>query len=174
MFKWVKHILSCISGISTPFGGISWDSKEPKNSKVPTFSDPIYVTYTENHNFISFIESNDNRIIFLKTFLDASVSLKEQYDLVEKEGIDIDLIASCKFHGVALPLPNKEGRIVTITFYFKDDHILKFSAGGTGIVRVGITGFFEVSRTFHGGPTTAFHLNEIKASLETKVDILNC
>ncbi len=174
MFKRIKHILSRISGISTPFGGISWNSKENKNSKVPTFSDPIYVTYTENQNFISLLESNDNRIIFLKTFLDASVSIKEQYDLVEKEGIDIDLIASCKFHGVALPLPNKERRIVTITFYFNDDHILKCSAGGTGIVTVGINGFFEVSRTFHGGPTTAFHLKEMKASLEREIEILNC
>ncbi len=38
---------------------------------------------------------------------------------------------------------------------------------------IGINGFFEVSRTFHGGPTTAFHLKEVRASLESKIDILN-
>lgn len=173
MFKWISHVLSRITGVSTPLGGISWTQPEARTSKVPTLSEPIYITYAENQKVISFLEVNDNRIVFINTFLDASVSTEEQYNLVEKERLDIDSIVSCEFSGVPLPLPNKEGRLVTITFHFSADHVLNFSAGGTGIVRVGIDGFFGVSRTFHGGPTTAFHLKEVKASLEAKIDILN-
>lgn len=171
MIKWIRHVMNRVNGISTPFGGISWNSTESKASKIPIFSDPICITSNENSEFISFLEANDCKIIFLKAFLDASVSIKEQYDIAEKEAIDIDLIASCEFSGISLPLPNKEGRLITIAFYFNDDHVLNFSAGGTGIVRVDINGFFEISRTFHGGPTTSFHLKEGRASLETKVDL---
>jgi hypothetical protein len=64
-------------------------------------------------------------------------------------------------------------RIAGFRFYINDDHVLNFSAGGPGIVRVDINGFFEVSRTFHGGPTTSFHLKEGRASLETRIDLLN-
>ena len=173
MIKWLRHVMNRIDGISTPFGGISWKSEGSKTSKIPIFCDPICITSIDNSEFISFLETNNCKIIFLKTFLDASVSIKEQHEIVEKEAIDIDLIVSCEFSGVTLPLPNKDGRLITIAFYFNDDHVLNFSTGGTGIVRVDIIGFFEVSRTFHGGPTTSYHLKEGRASLETRVDLLN-
>jgi hypothetical protein len=117
MIKWIRHVMNRVNGISTPFGGISWNSTETKASKVPIFSDPICITSNENSEFISFLEANDCKIIFFKTFLDASVSTKEQNNFAEKEAIDIDLIASCEFSGVSLPLPNKEGRLITIAFY---------------------------------------------------------
>ncbi|MFH1908177.1 MAG: hypothetical protein ABIL11_12485 [Chloroflexota bacterium] len=173
MSEWLRHIFRRITGISTPFGGISWHSSATAVSKVPTLRETIYITWPENHEIISFLGTNDRRIIFLDTHIDASVAFKEQFEIVEKERIDLDLITSCAFSGVPLPLPNREGNLVTVTFSFNDDHVLKYSAGGTGIITVGINGFFEVSRTFHGGPTTAFHLKEVKASLEAKVDILN-
>ena len=173
MSEWLRHIFRRINGISTPFGGISWHSSATAVSKVPTLRETIHITWPENHEIISFLETNDRKIIFLDTHIDASVSLKEQIEIVEKEKIDIDLIASGAFSGVPLPLPNREGELVIITFYFNDDHVLNYSAGGTGIITVGINGFFEVSRTFHSGPTTAFNLKEVKASLEAKIDILN-
>ena len=173
MIEWFRHIFRRITGISTPFGGISWSPSENRLIKVPTLREPIYITYPDNHEIISFLETNDRRIVFLDTYIDASVVLKEQREIVEKEKLDLGIITSCAFNGAPIPLTNKEGHLVTVTFYFSDDHILKYSAGGPGVITVGINGFFEISRTFHGGPTTAFHLREVSASLEAKVNILN-
>lgn len=173
MFKRIRQILNRINGFSTPLGGVSWNLQEPRNSSIPIFREPIFITSMKNQKFISFLEDNDCKIVFLNSFIDASISVREQYDLVEKEGIDVGLISSCKFNRVPLSLPNINGNIITITFYFSDDHILNFSAGGTGIVTVGIIGFFEVTRTFHGGPTMAFHLKEIKSTLESRIGIMN-
>jgi hypothetical protein len=173
MSKWLRHIFRRITGFSTPLGGISWNPSATTVSKVPTLRETIHVTWPENDKIISFLENNDHRIIFLDTDIDASVSFKEQFEIVEKNRIDLHRIASGAFNGMPLPLPNRKRDLVAVTFYFNDDHVLRCSAGGTGIITVRITGFFEVSRTFHGGPSTDFHLKEIKASLEAKVDILN-
>jgi len=173
MIGWLRGIFRRITGISTPLGGISWNPSAPKASTVPTFLGPICITYPANQEFISFLRINDGRIVFLNTYLDASVSAQEHFETAEKGGIDLDLITSCAFSGVPLPLPNGEGSLVTLTFYFCSTHVLKYSSGGTGIVTVGINGFFEISRTFHGGPTLAFHLKEVDAPLELKIDFLN-
>jgi hypothetical protein len=177
MIAWLRNILRRITGISTPFGGVSWRPSETKDetkvTKIPTLDVPILFTSLKNDGFITFLEANDHRIVFLDTCIDASVVLKEQRDIVEKEELDLGIITSCDFSGVPLPLLNKDGKLVTITFYFSDDHVLKCSAGGPGIINVDINGFFEVSRTFHGGSTTAFHFKEVQASLEEKVDLLN-
>ncbi|MDA8103747.1 MAG: hypothetical protein M0Z71_00040 [Nitrospiraceae bacterium] len=125
MIRWLRRILSRITGISTPLGGISWRPSETTIPKVSTSHKPIYVTYPENHEIISFLEANDRKIVFLDTYIDASVSIREQVDIVEKEGIDLDLLTSGSFSGMPLPLPNKEGNLITVTFYFTDDHILK-------------------------------------------------
>ncbi len=173
MIERLRKIFRRITGVSTPLGGISWNPSETRVAKVSTFREPIYITYPNNHSIISFLEANDRKIVFLDTHIDASVSIKEQWELAERKGLNLELIASGEFSGMPLPLPNKENSLVTLTFHFSDDHVLKYSTGGTGIVTVDINGFYEVSRTFHGGPTTAFHLKEVKASLEAKIDILN-
>jgi hypothetical protein len=148
------------------------NDKLHKEGKIPKFSGTISITYPANEEIISFLETNNRRIVFLDTHIDASVGIEEQWKIVQKERIDLDLITSGKFSGIPLPLPNKDG-IVNVTFYFRDDHALRFSAGGTGVVMVSINGFFEVSRTVHRGPTLAFHLDEIEASLEKKIEMQN-
>ena len=173
MMKWLRRFFRRITGISTPVGGISWKSSDNSLSKLPTFSKPIYMTYSDNDDFILFLDSNEHRIVFLDTCIDASVTFKKQFEFAEKVKVDLHVIASGTFSGVELPLPNKQGDRITATFYFSDNPVLRYSAGGTGIITVGFNGFFEVSRTAYSGPTTAFHLKEIKASLETKVEILN-
>jgi hypothetical protein len=172
MIEWLRQIFRRITGISTPFGGINWSPSATSLSKVPIFRGSIYITSPDNHELISFLGANDGKIVFLDTHIDASVSLKEQFELIEKEDIDISLIASGEFSGAALHLPNKQDSFITATFYFNDDHVLKSSSGGTGIVTVKIRGFFDITQTFSGS-STAFHLKEVKTSLEAKVDMLN-
>ena len=128
---------------------------------------------SDNKKTISFLQENNDRIVFINTYLDASVVM-DRWKFVERERLDLDMITSCTFSGTPLPLPSEEGQLFTITFYFLENHLLQDSAGGTGIVTVSIKGFFEISQTFHGGPTTAFHLKEIDVPLETKIDFFNC
>lgn len=169
----LRRFLRRITGISTPIGGISWNQSESKANEVPTFDEQIYVTDSGNETFIAFLDANDGRIVFLKANLDASVATQKQFEVVEEEGLDLDRISSGRFSGIPLPLPNEENKLVSVVFHFSDRHVLTYSAGGTGVVTVGVTGFFEVSRTFHGGPSTAFHLKEIDAPLEFRLDLLN-
>lgn len=72
-----------------------------------------------------------------------------------------------------LPLPNDERELVSVAFHFADGHVLNYSAGGTGVIMVDVTGFFEISRTFHGGPSSVFHLREFEAPLQFRVDFMN-
>lgn len=172
MLQGVKRLWSRISGISTPLGGVSW-GPEPPAQNVRTFSDVITITSRGNSQFLAFLKENDGRIVFLRTHLDACVATEENYKLIEEESIDVDRIASGTFSGMALPIPNHERELVSATFYFSEEHRLNYSAGGTGVITVAITGFFEISRTFHGGPNVMYHLREFDAPIEFRVSFVN-
>ena len=57
-----------ITGFSTPFGGISWIPSESKYADVPIFDSPILLTSDGNDGFISFLDKNSGKIIFLCRF----------------------------------------------------------------------------------------------------------
>jgi hypothetical protein len=173
MIEWFRRILRRVTGISTPLGGISWNSSPSKIATVPVFRGPICITFSDNRELLSFLETNDGKIVFLDATLDVSAGFPEDFELIEREGLDIDLIASGNFSRVPLPLPNEDGDLVTITFYFSAGHVLRHSSGGTGIVTVAINGFFEVNSTLHGGPSTAYHLKEQDAPIEARIELLN-
>lgn len=121
-----------------------------------------------NDVFIGFLESNDGNIVFMNAYLDASVALEAQWARVEQDRIDLDLISAGRFSGVPLPLPNRANSLTSVVFHFRDGHVLTPSNGGTGTLMVNITGFFEVSTTFHGGPSISCHMKEVDASLPLK------
>lgn len=173
MIHWLRNIFYRITGISTPLGGISWKPSDSRAGIVPKYHGPINLTSPENCDIIAFLEANDHKIVFLDTYIDASVSFEEQWKFAEREKLNLELIAAGQFSGKTLSLPNREGDLITATFYFNDDHVINSSAGGTGIITVDFCGFFEISRTGHSGPTTAFHLKEVKATLEARIDMLN-
>lgn len=181
MFRWARSIASRITGISTPFGGVSWrlperSEERPERSgqgNLPSFHGHIYITYSGNDKYIDFLEANNRRIVFLEAHVDASIAIEEQHQIVQEEQIDLHQIASGSFGGVSLPLPNKRGTLTSIVFYFSNGHKLRCSQGGTGIVTVGVSGFFEVAKTYHGGPSTTFYLTEVGISTETKISIFN-
>jgi hypothetical protein len=105
--------------------------------------------------------------------LDFSIFNKEQLETAEKEGIDPELFSEGNFGAVALPLPNRAGNRITITFYFSEGHTPKYSAGGTGMLTAHVNGFFEISKSFWSGPSIAFHLREHTAPLEARIEFLN-
>ena len=168
----LRELLSRITGISTPLGGVQW---EPRSNDPPTiarFDDTFCITMSNNDGFIDFLERNDGKVVFMNAFMDASVATEEQWKRVEEEHIELDLISSGRFSGVPLPLPNRADSLTSAVFHFRDGHVLTPSSGGTGTLMVNINGFFEVSRTFHGGPSTSFHLKEIEAPLTLKAQFM--
>jgi hypothetical protein len=172
MVSKLKALLGRITGVSTPFGGLQWDRASTDAVSIARFDGTFCITMSANDAFIGFLESNDSKVVFLNAYLDASVALEEQWDRVEQERIDLDLISSGRFSGISLPLPNRADALTSAVFHFLDGHVLTPSSGGTGTLMVNITGFFEVSRTFHGGPSMTFHLKEIEASLTLKAKFM--
>lgn len=168
--NWLRHI----TGISTPLGGVSWSNTDSWVGEVSIFQNPICITHPNNDDFIVFLEVNrGGKIVLVDSYLDASVSTKQQYDMTQTRQIDLNLITSGAFSGVPLPLPNIEDKLIDVCFHFLDDHVLTYSSGGTGIVTVPIHGFFEVTKTLHGGPSAIYHLRELTVPVEVKVAVKN-
>ena len=114
----LRRFLRRITGISTPIGGISWNQSESKANEVPTFDEQIYVTNSGNETFISFLDANEGGIVFMRSTLDASMATTKQFEMAEKEGLDIDRISSGQFSGIPLPLPNEGKKLVSVAFHF--------------------------------------------------------
>ena len=148
MFEWLRRI----TGISTPIGGLSWSAN---NEDVPVFGGEICITcdVPQNRLFVDFTGTNVGRIVFLKLYLDSSVALERQTRWVDEQRLDLSAVASGRFSGVHLPFPNDVGELLSITFHFLPEHIVSPSHGGTGIIMLETIGFFEVSITYHGGPS---------------------
>lgn len=159
-----------ITGFSTPFVGVSWAPSETNAPVIVSFCDTICLTSPDNEEFVSFLESNAQKIVFMNAWIDASVATERQFKIFERELASIDLNA---INGVPLPLPRNDGCNVLLAFYFIDDRALKSSHGGTGVNMLFVSGFFEISQTIHGGPTLAYHLKEINAPLETRIRMLD-
>jgi len=164
---------SRITGFSTPLGGLSWRYSKSKFEDVPIFKDLILLTSNGNDDFISFLEEHSENIIFLDSVVDASVALREQIEFVNEENLDLDLLTSGNFDGICYLLQNNLGRLAYVVFHFVENHVLNVSHGGTGTITVAVRGFFEVSPSFHGGPSVVFHLKEINAPLESRIALLN-
>lgn len=166
-WKWFRRI----TGISTPLGGISW-TPGAGQPDIETFDDVFCITLAENQSLVEFLHRNDGRIVFMNADLDATVALDEQWARVESEHIDLDRIGGGDLNGLPIALPNKDQRLVGVTFYFREGRVLNASHGGTGVLMVNIAGFFDVSTTFHGGPSTAFHLKEVDAPLALRAEFM--
>ena len=83
------------------------------------------------------------------------------------------MLTSGNFDGKNYLLRNNLGKLAYVVFHFAENHVLNVSHGGTGTITVALKGFFEVSPSFHGGPSVVFHLKEINAPLESRITLLN-
>jgi hypothetical protein len=167
IFRWLRRI----TGFSTPIGGISWSPSKTKYDDIPKYNGLILITSGSNDDLISFLEKNSGRIVILDAIIDASVSTLEEIEFVKKN--DIDLAPFTSGGNGTYPLRNTLEGLFYIKFHLAPNHVLNYSAGGTGIVTVSMNGFFELSSTFHGGPSTMFHLKEIEVPLEARLELLN-
>jgi hypothetical protein len=173
LFMWLVWSIAALGLICYTIGELFAPNGDHEATTISEFHDPVLLTGVENGEFVAFLNGNIGTIVFLDTYLDSSLSIGTQQDIAERFGIDVDLIATCQFDGVPLPLPNEEQELITLTFHFLDDHVLNYSAGGTGIVTVAVRGFYEISRTIHGGPLYAFHLKEVAAPIDVRARFMN-
>ena len=82
-------------------------------------------------------------------------------------------ITAGKLSGQTFELQNTLGKIAYIEFDYLPENKPKPSFGGTGTIMVFISGFFEIITTVHAGPSTVFHLREIEAPLEARLNLIS-
>jgi len=157
MIELLRKIVRSIPAISKVLDNIPWI----KGYKAQTFCDPINVKLPDNRDIVLFLQTNDNQIVFLDTYIDVSASDGNQLKTIEKDH-DSGVIISSQFSGLSLPLAYS-GRncSVAVILSFCDNHILKYSQE-TNLTRFEIRGYFRVSRTYHGW-TAVFQHTEMKA-----------
>lgn len=135
------------------------DAPEVERQKQPVvYEEGISITYPDNGEFAAFLEGNLDETIFLRTYIDMSLSSEESQEIESMFGIENFEADS----SLVLPLEGK-GYGNQLQLHLLNGRELNLSSGGSGVVQFELTGYFRVSRTFHGGPTTIYHLSEIPA-----------
>lgn len=156
MFERIRKALYKVTILSSTCRRILWTG----GGKAQTFSDPINVKPADNQELIEFLKANDNKIVFLDTYIDVRVASGKNFRTFEKKSPDSDAVSSSSFRRLSLPLAYSGGNCVTAALYFCNDHVLRYSTEND-LIRFEIRGFFRISRTLHGW-TAFFKLTEVK------------
>jgi hypothetical protein len=170
--KFFNKLVGRITGISTPLGGLSWDPRADA-SGLDSFHGRVSITSQADEGFVTFLEQNSDRLAFVDIVIDACVATSEQEACVEQESLDLDRLCTGRISGMHLPVPNGVPGTQSVKFNLIGDRLLNPSAGGTGCLFLGVTGFFEISTTHHGGPSRTFHLREVDAPIELRAKYLS-
>ena len=67
MIKNIENLLRKITGFQTPLFGLSIDPSAGRKGSIPKLLDPICITYSDNEKSISFLQENNDRIVFIKS-----------------------------------------------------------------------------------------------------------
>lgn len=142
---------------------------------IEVFKEYIYLTYSNSDTgLIDFLERNNGKVVYIDNFIDTSLAIEEHSTVEEQCGVDIDAIIGKKIDGVPLVLPvykNIDELICSgnyLVLNMGENTIYEYSAGGTGMVMIRFRGFFEISTTYHSGPSIYYHLKEVEVPFEVK------
>ncbi|MDG3088034.1 hypothetical protein P7F88_18905 [Vibrio hannami] len=165
MNQFVKLALTILLALFAFVAGMMYCERE---YNIESFSDNIYLTKSnQDTGFIEFLERNDDNVVFINGYLDASVSTEENGIVQEQCEIDIDELIARSGHQRIFPIP-RYGNLDELRCYetglvldLNEEAIYQPSFGGTGIVMIRFKGFFEVFSTYHSGPSIHYHLKAV-------------
>lgn len=137
--------------------------KEHKLSKIIKITIPI--TYGEKA-FLDEIEKITGRTLNLNACLDFCIWDKFSMEIAEEKDFRNLLVDAKKLNNVRIPIYKKteHGKLDCFSYLIisvRDDNILKFSHGGTGVVQLFLFGKFRVESRMYSGPSTEYTLREI-------------
>ena len=166
LFMWLVWSI-CVLGILVFITGEILSRHRPKeahNREIQTYSEIIYSTLPDD-DFLAFLESNIGKTIRVSSYFDMSMNTDENREREELFGID-------EFReDPSTELPLLAGKVGMTGSYFKllllNNRKLPLSSGGTGIVQFPLIGYFNVTKTFTGGPLYMFYLTEVPATVST-------
>lgn len=123
---------------------------------------------------IEFFKRNDGRAVFIDGYIDTSLAFEDHWIVEDKCGLDIDAIVKQEILGIPLNLPlyDKIEDFICVGHYLVlhlgDNTTYQYSACGTGMVMIRFKGFFNVSLTYHSGPSIYYHLKEVDVPFEVR------
>ncbi|WP_027251977.1 hypothetical protein [Photobacterium halotolerans] len=142
---------------------------------IEIFNKNINLTYDNSDSgLIGFLARNDGKTVFIDNYIDTSMAIEEHQIIEERCALDIDAVINKQILGTPIHLPvydNIENFICAgqyLVLNLGEDTTYQYSAGGTGIVMIKFKGFFEVSLTYHSGPSIYYHLKEVTVPFEVR------
>jgi len=135
---------------------------------IAIYQKDVSLNAINDDRFVKFLEDNTNKIVFINSEFDASVSTSSQQDIVDQCMLDHDSIDTGGYVGI--PMNDTDGSIScanTIVFKLAPYESLQTSHGGTGLYYIQVGDFFEVKESF-SGLRRIFNLKQYSASVELR------
>ena len=179
MRKTTKKVLTVTSYlaifIAVITGGIQIYDRLIASPNIEIFNKYIYLTYSNSDTGLKdFLKSNNGKVVYIDNFIDTSLAI-EEHRIVEKRcEVDIDAIIKKEINNIPLALPFYKdiNNLVCSKNYLvlnmRENTTYEHSAGGTGLVMVRFRGFFEISTTYHSGPSIFYHLKETEVPFDLR------
>lgn len=150
-------------------------STQGEYNGIPYLVAPVYLT-SSNSDFgvISFFNKNAGRIVYVDNTLDFSQALEVHIKTVEACNTPLDAVESGNIKGLPLPLPesveDSEPRCkgAYLVLHPNDDTLYLKSYGGMGTANVRLKGFFDITTTYHSGPSIYYHLTAVDAPFDVR------
>ncbi|GGP54600.1 hypothetical protein [Shewanella saliphila] len=177
--KWLVAALCLGLLITSMAGAIQIYDRFLARSSIEVFKQPISLTASNSDSgVIAFLQRNNDKIVYIDNVLDSSLATQEHALVQAQCQVDIDAILSQDIVNVPLLLPIYDhidelicsGHYLVLTM--TDNTTYEYSAGGTGIAMIRFKGFFEITTTYHSGPSVYFHLKEIDVPFNVKMQVM--
>jgi len=165
-----------------------------EDEAIEIFAHDIFFTYPNNYRLIEFLKTSEDKIIYISSRVDSSVSINVQAQLEEKCGhgdavlsgkvfntyLSVPYFSDSDFNPIleiSEPLVDEESYELNSKIgcgYYKlyiekdGDKGLMASHGGTGLITFNLKGFYRVDIKYMSGPSVVFHLIEYDAPVDLR------
>ena len=145
----------------------------PAKDTIARFTEPLIpITYNNaNAGFISFLQQNNGKTIYISSSFDCSRSTTENEEVFQSFlpifPESFDEYEDFTFKG---PVP-LDGRLHLdlIELHLLNNRELPLSTGGTGVVMYPLKGYFDVTVLYRSGPSRVYILTEIQRNISESI-----